>query len=302
MSDVTFQGCNCEWRCRSMMAMAVAFPVLLALILSWVGLQHRPTPFEPVTLRPAMVTSVSQLKSLFGKLDYQWPPVKRVPAISIRKLPSDFGSLPPEQKKSLFFRSLLPLVVAENTRLRMLREWLLKVQAGKLTADPQRLRELTEVFRVSDDLSESEKIAQLLQRVDVVPAGLVLAQAANESGWGTSRFSREVNNLFGEWTWDSESGVVPRNRPGGASHFVRRFESLRQSVNSYLHNLNSGHAYDSLRALRAKMRREGVPLDPVRLASGLKNYSARGAEYVKEIQRMILSNGLNKLGQLDLHH
>jgi Bax protein len=111
-----------------------------------------------------------------------------------------------------------------------------------------------------------------------------------------------VNNLFGEWTWDEENGVIPRYRHQDATHYVRRFDSLRQSVNSYLHNLNSGHAYDTLRALRAKMRSEGEVLDPVRLAAGLENYSARGSEYVQEIQTMIRSNGLNKLGPLDLLH
>ena len=266
------------------------------------GLQQRIGTFSPVILRPAWVNSVSQLEALFGQLNYQWPPQYSVPAISVRTLPPDFHTLSAEKKKSLFFRSLLPLVMAENTLLRQERVWLQLVQKGRIKADQKRLNELASVFRVREELPRDELVTQLLLRVDEVPAGLVLAQAANESGWGTSRFSREVNNLFGEWTWDADNGVMPHRRPQSASHYVRRFDSLRASVRSYLHNINTGHAYEEFRELRAAMRSEGARLDPLRLASALEKYSARGREYVHEIQVMIRSNGLNKLGQIDLLH
>jgi len=293
-------SCTHEWRCRSMMALAVVFPVLLAMLLSWYGFRQQPEPFLSVPLRPATANSVKQLEALFSKLDYTWPPQKTVPAVAVRSLPPGFKQLQVQKKKSLFFRSLLPLVVAENDRLRAERDWLQRIETGRIEPDPERLQAMAKRFRIDVELSQKALLKALLQRVDVVPPGLVLAQAANESGWGTSRFAREVNNLFGQWTWDADKGVVPRRRAEGANHFVRRFASLRESVRAYLHNINTGHAYAELRAVRASMRSKGISLDPLHLATGLEKYSARGTAYVQEIQTMIRSNGLNKLGPLDL--
>lgn len=293
------QHCISEWRCRSLMLLAMVFPLLIAVGLSWYGMQQRPEPFAPLPLQPIVVNSAEELEAIFSRHDYRWP-AQRVPALAVRSLPPDMTQLQVRRKKQLFFRTLLPLVVAENVRLRLEREWLARLARGEAEAQPERLAALAVEYRLDPELPRDALLGQLLLRVDEVPAGLVLAQAANESGWGTSRFSLEVNNLFGEWTWNAEQGVIPRQRPEDASHFVRRFDSLRESIRSYLHNLNSGGAYRELRALRARMRQEGHRIDPLVLASGLERYSARGVEYVQEIQAMIRGNGLNKLGQLDL--
>lgn len=291
-----------ERHLQLMMLLAVVFPVLLSVGLSWYGINQRVEPFVPVPLRPITVNSALQLEALFNDLNYNWPPQSSVPAVAIRTLPDGLQAMQVERKKSLFFRSLLPLVLAENARLRVEREWLQQVQQGKVPVDLLRLQALADSYRIRKTLPVPELVTELLLRVDVIPPGLVLAQAANESGWGTSRFSREANNLFGEWTWDEGLGVTPRRRPADASHYVRRFSSLRQSVESYLHNLNSGHAYEVLRQHRAQMRKNGVPLQPLQLAAGLEKYSARGRDYVDEIRRMIRSNRLNNLGPLDLVH
>jgi Bax protein len=129
-----------------------------------------------------------------------------------------------------------------------------------------------------------------LARVDTVPLSLVLAQAANESSWGQSRFAQEGNNLFGEWCFREGCGIVPEQRSAGKSHEVAAFDSVNASVRSYLHNLNTGRAYAALRKLRQQARAAGEAPKAMVLASGLARYSERGLAYVHEIKAMIRSN------------
>jgi Bax protein len=133
---------------------------------------------------------------------------------------------------------------------------------------------------------------RLLRRVDEVPVALALAQAAIESGWGTSRFVHQANNLFGHWTYRHDRGLVPREREAGKTHRVRIFTTLRSSVQAYLHNLNTGRAYRHLRLLRAILRENDQPLDGEHLAAGLLHYSERGQAYVDEVRTLIRSNHL----------
>lgn len=296
-----------DWQLRSAMGLAMVVPVLLAALLAKYGLQHHQpqpeskfAPFEPVALSSLEIASARELETLFKQRDYHWPPAGTVPALALKQLPAGLDELQGERKKHLFFRIILPLALAENQRLAVEREWLLAIERGDMAAEPERLAALARRYRIDPQQPLETQLAELLYRVDGVPAGLVMAQAANESGWGTSRFSREVNNLFGEWTWNAEQGVLPASRPEGASHYVRRFENLQDSVRAYMHNLNSGRAYSKLRHLRAQMRKADEQLDPQRLAEGLLYYSARGEEYIREIQLMIRGNGLNRLGPLDL--
>jgi Bax protein len=141
---------------------------------------------------------------------------------------------------------------------------------------------------------------ELLKRVDIIPPALILAQAANESAYGTSRFSRLANNLFGEWTFTPGTGIVPLARPHGKTYEVRRFKSISASLNSYLKNLNTHRAYKGLRERRAYLRSENLPLKSVELAEGLTRYSIRGEEYVKSIKRIIRQNRLSLLSEVKL--
>jgi Bax protein len=208
------------------------------------------------------------------------------------------------RKKALFFRGLLPLVEAENAHIRAQRRYIEERFAlGPLrpgTRNWNQVEKLAELYRVPGDLNDPVVREILLRRVDEVPAALVLAQAANESAWGTSRFAREANNLFGLWTYKKDLGMVPAQRMEGARHYVRVFPDLRSSVRVYLFNLNIGHAYVDMRRARAALRLAGAAFDAEHLAAGLLRYSERGAEYVAEIQRMIRSNGLGQLGPLQL--
>jgi len=121
---------------------------------------------------------------------------------------------------------------------------------------------------------------------------LALAQAANESAWGTSRFAQDGNNLFGQWCYTNGCGLVPSRRREGATHEVRRFDNIRDSVESYIHNLNTFPSYQMLRRIRQQLRQQDRPIDGVSLADGLESYSSRGLDYIVELQRMIYSNEL----------
>jgi len=195
--------------------------------------------------------------------------------------------------KQAFFAKLRPLIKVENDRLRKLRKTiqnlLAKIQSGHELedADSELLQALATEYRVEGDPLKSESAQQeLLKRVDVIPMSLALAQAANESAWGKSRFAREGNNLFGIWTYDEDKGIVPKQRSNGKTHLVRKFDDLAESVRYYIWNLNSHPAYAEMRELRQQQRESGEPIGH-ELAAGLKSYSAKGERYVSLIQQLI---------------
>ncbi len=135
-----------------------------------------------------------------------------------------------------------------------------------------------------------------MRRVNVIPPSLALAQAANESGWGTSRFAREANNYFGQWCYETGCGLVPARRDKNKTHEVAAFESPKESVGRYINNLNSNRAYQSLRDIRSRLIANNEPVTGYALAAGLNRYSERGADYVSELRAMI---DYNKLSQFD---
>ena len=145
-------------------------------------------------------------------------------------------------------------------------------------------------YRVNKDASLLSQLNELLVRVDVVPMPLVLVQAANESAWGTSRFSRIGLNFFGIWCYQKGCGMVPRGRNTGAKHEVEAFKSLDAGVARYFYNINSHNAYRVFRTIRFELRSQDQPLNPEVLATGLLPYSERGAEYVTDITKMLRQN------------
>lgn len=284
--------------------LAAVLPVLLALLLAWQWGWREPGPIaEGPVLQPVEADSAATLATLFAGHDYVWPPQQPVPLLALQSLPPDLAAQPTMQKKALFFQALLPLVLAENARLEQKRDWLerLRGQPALDEAERARLEELLERYRIGAVNNTDEALVSLLLHVDRVPVALVLAQAANESGWGSSRFVLQANNLFGEWTWRAEEGIEPLVRNSESRHYVRRFDSLADSVRSYIYNINVGHAYAELRQMRAAMRERGESVfDAIRLANGLQRYSIRGEEYVAEIQQMIDGNRLQRLQGLSL--
>jgi len=168
-------------------------------------------------------------------------------------------------------------------------------ETGTLTPDQiEQVNAIAERYSVEiPDGLNSEVFTQLLLRVDVVPSSLILAQAANESAWGTSRFAREGLNLFGIWCYTPGCGLTPKRRNANAKHEVRSFDSLEDGIAFYIHNLNTGRAYSKLRKLRAASRAEPVKPTGLHVAPGLIKYSERGQAYVDEIRQMIRQNHLS---------
>lgn len=194
-----------------------------------------------------------------------------------------------QEKKSTFFGYLHPAIEQENKKILAERKTLIQVK----TVTPEVL-EICEKYMGSCDNFQKKDIATLLERVDIIPPSLALAQAAKESGWGTSRFAVEGNNYFGQWCYSKGCGMVPKRRPQGATHEVKRFDSHHEAVSAYMHNLNTGRAYKDLRETRAKLRSSGKQLSSDQLAEGLMSYSERGKPYVKEIRQMIRYNNLDE--------
>ena len=200
-----------------------------------------------------------------------------------------------EPRKTEFFDYLRPMIEDENARVLREREQLIEIaQKTELGWFDQRtLERFASDYALDHETMTTRELIDALQlRIDAVPISLALAQAAKESGWGTSRFARRGNNLFGEWCYDPGCGFVPRRRSEGRSHEVERFASPRDSVESYLRNINTHFGYAAFREERARLRESGKPLSGLALADALGRYSQRRDDYVEEIKRLIRFNDL----------
>jgi len=278
---------------------------LFTLFLCGCDIQDSTSASLPHTIKP---NSYSQIQQVFDQFDYSWTTLDRgVPDITVHNFPADLSTVPNvKQKKHLFFLSLLPMVLTQNEKVMQQRGQLQQLLAQydkeqTLSArDNDWINRLMKEYRFSHDpLNNSAHRQQLLSRVDMIPTALVLAQAANESAYGTSRFAQLANNIFGEWTFTPGTGIVPKGRPAGETYEVKKFSSLNDSIQSYINNLNSHQAYSKLRAAREMMRSNQQPLQAFYLAEGLLNYSTRRDAYVDEIQTMINYNQLSQLAQLE---
>lgn len=227
-----------------------------------------------------------------------------IPGLVVRALPRDMAEIhSSNDRKSLFLRALLPIVLLENHRLAEQRKRLNTIlqQTTPLTAQQEHwLAELKKQFRLKGTIGDPELQGTLLRRLDTLPPSLVLAQAAIESGWGTSRFAQQGNSLFGQWSYKADTGLVPDDRNEGANHVVRAFDSLQESVRSYMRNLNTHAAYRELRLIRESMRNQGSNYDSYALAHGLLRYSQRGEAYIEEVQTIIRGNRLTQYDQISL--
>jgi len=201
------------------------------------------------------------------------------------------------ERKQAFFGFLAPMVRHANEHIRQERARLLKIaEAAEAGTDPgwfdsRWLAQASKKYEVSWDSDKPLAGIDLLRRrIDVVPVPLALVQAATESGWGRSRFAVEGNNLFGHWCYQTGCGIVPSNRVPGAIHEVAAFESVQESVNRYIWNLNTHDAYQPVREIRAALRQSEQPISALALADGLTRYSERRGEYVEEIKTVIRVN------------
>lgn len=200
-------------------------------------------------------------------------------------------------KKAAFFGYMLPLIKARNLYIQGQRQQLLalseRAQDILSAQDSKELADLADVYRLAGtDLSSADLVKELLVRVDTVPPSLALAQAAVESGWGTSRFAVQANNLFGQWCYKKGCGLVPSQRNSGANHEVAKFANVSDAVDSYTRNINTHRAYKDLRRSRAALRADNETVTGHILAEGLLRYSERGEDYVHELQAVIRINKL----------
>jgi len=235
----------------------------------------------------------------------EWPLLQtEIPALVVRALPRDMADIKSsKEKKSLFIRTLLPIVLLENHRLAEQRQRLIHFvrQTNSITEEQKYwLGNLLKHYRLTGDINDIQLQKQLLLRLDQLPPSLVLAQAAIESGWGTSRFAQQGNSLFGQWSYQKNSGLVPDARNEGANHMVRAFDSLQESVQAYMRNLNTHGAYKELRLMRSSMRNKEQALDSNALAHGLIRYSQRGEAYVEEVKTIIRGNKFTQYDQMEL--
>lgn len=195
-------------------------------------------------------------------------------------------------KRKRFIEFISLIARDENKAIMLVREKLLRLKNTQISdIDFKYIQNVEKVYnmKVSDSVSDIEW-NELMERVDIIPEELAVAQAAIESAWGTSAFALKANNLFGHWTYIKGSGIVPKKRPKGSTYEVAIFKNVNDSLRKYFLNLNTNKAYKSLRVIRLNLRKERKEIDALLLANGLNKYSAINHEYCKIIQSIIKRN------------
>ena len=201
-----------------------------------------------------------------------------------------------KDNKKKFVRTVLPLIINENQKILSVRNNLLLLK-NKLSSnyslnksELQILKKLSKNHKIKFNNSHKfDVINNLLKKVDIIPNSIVLAQAAIESGWGSSRFAQDFNALFGEYTYDNDKGVVPLERENGENHLIKAFNSYNSSVESYFNNINSHYAYEQFRELRKVMREKNNFSNVTLLVDKLNTY-AEDENYIQTIRSVIKNN------------
>ena len=241
---------------------------------------------------PDLNLKTETVLNLFKDVDYDLSQVrskKLVKPIYFTQFPKDLDELQNTRlKKETFIKIVLPLVVAENERILADRKKLKRILKKKKTSDLEKqwLRQKLLEYKV-----KKSNMDELVRRVDIIPTSIALAQAAKESGWGTSRFALEGNALFGQWTW-SGNGIAPLSRDSNKNHKILKFPILRASVKAYQNNLNTHKSYSNFRNKRFVMREKNKDINGLELTETLKNYAQTGSEYIKILNQIIRQNRL----------
>jgi Bax protein len=304
---------------RAVIAVAALSVVLLYGLVATDHFSRRPAPPQPAlssapeaapsryargfprifsnTVAVQYGAPASELKEIFDRIGYRLDRVRRhgeVPRIFFANLPEDLRQIrQPEERKVMFIKTALPLILHANELILRDRERIQALRAGAETGeDPTPAEQIWLAGKAEEYGLAAPDLARLERRVDIIPPSLALAQSAEESGWGTSRFAREGNAIFGQRTWRRDKGIVPERREDGETFRVEVFDRLIDGVRSYTRNLNRHPAYDAFRRARERLRMRGEGLDGYDLAAALQRYSERGAEYVETIRSIIRVNGL----------
>jgi len=245
--------------------------------------------------------NASTVKELFKDTDYSLKNIretKQVKPVKLSLLPKEIKNIQStKEKKELFLEIILPLVLEENNRIRLDRKKLFSILNKNNNTD-QEIKWLNSKFKQYGVVKKD--LATLKIRMDEVPVSLALAQAAKETGWGTSRFAIEGNALFGQWTWSGE-GIKPAGADSSdGDHKVMKFKVLKASVRAYQRNLNTHNSYREFRLARAIMRDNEEELDSLTLANYLDKYAATGKEYTKVLKKIIEQNSLKDFDKVKL--
>jgi len=222
---------------------------------------------------------------------------KLIKPVKIDLLPEDMEDIKStSKKKEVFIKIVLPLIVKENTRIRSDRKKLFAILNKNSNTDIEKLW-LEKKFKQYG--VRKNDISTLKVRMDEIPTSLAIAQAAKETGWGTSRFARKGNALFGQWTWSGE-GLKPKEADEGEHHKVMKFYNLELSVRAYLRNLNTHNSYINLRKARSELRNNNKPLDSLILSKYLDKYAETGTQYIEVLQKIIIQNKLKDFDEARL--
>jgi len=241
---------------------------------------------------PDLNLKTETVLNLFEDVNYDLKKVrfeKIVKPIYFTQFPKDLDEIQSVRlKKDTFIKIVLPLVVAENEKILDDRYKLLKIIGKKQTDDNEKqwLRQKFLEYKVKKGNIEELKI-----RMDIIPSSIALAQAAKESGWGTSRFALEGNAIFGQWTWNGQ-GIEPLLKDKNKNHKILKFPILRASVKAYKNNLNTHKSYKNFREKRGELRKKNKKIKGLDLTKTLKNYAETGSEYTKILEQIITQNRL----------
>jgi uncharacterized FlgJ-related protein len=256
------------------------------------------------------IGSYKDMLELFETLNYTpeaWQAgIREVPRVYLPMIGEKWGpttskEITIENKKRLFFRGLAPLILRANELILMDRNRLGNIKSAFsqntsiAKVDRTWILKLAKLYKVNpipDQLTGS-LLEELLEKVDIVPVSLALAQAAEESGWGTSRFAALGNAVYGQWTWGKNAITPEKQRKELGNYGIASFETLQQSVCAYMLNLNTHNAYTSLRGKRAELRKKNENITGYILAGQLTKYSERGEEYVRGLRSLMEYNRLS---------
>ncbi len=244
--------------------------------------------------------SASTIEQLFKDTNYSLSEVRRtkqVKPIRLSLLPNEMKTIENSGKrKNLFIKIILPLVLEENNRIIVDRKKLFTI-LNKNKNSKDEIKWLNQKFKQYGVVNKD--LATLKVRMDIIPVSLAIAQAAKETGWGTSRFAIEGNALFGQWTWSGE-GIKPAGADTNATYKVMKFNVLKASVRAYQRNLNTHSSYKKFRFIRAQLRDDNKKLDSLKLAEYLDNYAQTGTEYTKVLKQIIQQNQLKDFDEVKL--
>ena len=236
--------------------------------------------------------SAASIKRLFKETEYNLNDVRKkklVKPVALTLLPSELKMMVNTKKRKEFFiQIVLPLIIKENNIIKKDRRTLFDIinKSNNTNLELSWLEKKYKQYGI-----KSKDLSSLKIRMDEIPVSLAIAQAAKETGWGTSRFAQEGNALFGQWTWSGE-GLKPKGAKEGENHKVMKFNILQASVRAYQRNLNTHSTYKNFRKARAEFRDSKKPLDSIELSKYLNKYAETGNQYVEILQKIIMQNKL----------